>query len=786
MMKSLLAVVVISLFCSLAVAQEFEIKKYDLTAQINLEAHEVAVQARLRLVNLSTKDLLDKVLLAGMDKPRLTLFLSTRAKVTAMAINGAKVTFKTTEEPRTNLLLASTEITSAFASAPEFDLELSYTVQVPERSSNMHVSTSESFLLPASFWVAVKHTPYADHGADTAPFTLAVTAPAGMKIVSSGLRQSDHSFEQPLAAQPFFIAGDYEVATDGGDVPTVEVYAPRGLNEVGKQQVKKLIEECARMIAFYTRYFGAPQAGGPFRVISTQARNLTFATTGVVIVEDALFRRDALDIGTIELLAGAVARSWIDGRLLLRGRGTGMLRDALPVYLAARYLSESYGEAMGEAAFERYRRAYAPLARGTDAPLLMQSPLDRNYTTSIYNKGALVWRALEKQLGRQTLDSLIRQLLDPQRVDVLTLAEWRAPLCELARCLSVKGALLAWASPANRKAINDFFAQWIETVVLPDFAVGQPQTTATGVESTVANFGSGEFTVEIVATTDKGEKLSRSVTVKGGQFSSASFPAGTQIVMIEADPEKLYLQKDYTNDTFPRRPSPADLYSQASLAFSKGEYPVAEAKTREALKVEPNSASLQALLGRILLAQGKQEEAASVLTAVVKNSLLPLQAYGWAHLGLGELALKQNQFTEAARHFRYAAATELDQATTLAARDGALRAERGANAVRVSEEVRSFLQQFDAAVLQGSANAVNPMIELGNLRRFAQSLVVRKPSIWTTEALRAEDWDANRVAVDVLLKVRIEGKDYAGRALYVVNRAGGKLRLSEVPIFDVK
>jgi hypothetical protein len=75
---------------------------------------------------------------------------------------------------------------------------------------------------------------------------------------------------------------------------------------------------------------------------------------------------------------------------------------------------------------------------------------------------------------------------------------------------------------------------------------------------------------------------------------------------------------------------------------------------------------------------------------------------------------------------------------------------------------------------------------MGNLKGFSQRLVLRKPTVWTTEALRSEEWDANRTAVDALLKIRIEGKDYAGRAVYVLNRVSGKLLLSEVPIFDVK
>jgi tetratricopeptide (TPR) repeat protein len=187
-----------------------------------------------------------------------------------------------------------------------------------------------------------------------------------------------------------------------------------------------------------------------------------------------------------------------------------------------------------------------------------------------------------------------------------------------------------------------------------------------------------------------------------------------------------------------------------------------------------------------LLAQKKNDEAAKIFNDTLKAEPLPIQAYGWAHWGLAELAMQQNNFAEAAKHYRFAAAADLDAATTIAARDGALRAERGANAVKIPEDIRAFLQKFDAAVSQGNATAVNQFVELGNLRKFAQSLVVRKPSTWVTEALRAEEWDANRTAVDVTLRIKIEGKDYAGRAVYIISRAGGKLLLSEVPTFDVK
>jgi tetratricopeptide (TPR) repeat protein len=809
MKKIFFSLVFTCLCASFAFAQEFEIKKYEINARVVPEEQKVDVQAKLRLINLSGPDLAERILLSSGDKPRMSFFLNPKAKVETMKVNGAAVQPKTAEDTRNKLIRVYIDITSGMTGLREFDVDLAYSILAAERDVALHISSEETFLLPSSFWVPATHTPYLDHGADTAPFTLTVTAPAGLKVISSGVRKSDNSFEQSLAAQPFFIIGDYDVVSRGGAHP-VEVYYPHSTGssgEIGKQQAERIATEAERAVAFYAKYFGVASVE-PFRVVSTQARQLDTATSeafsasretsvamvGAVTIDENIFRRDAIDLGAVELLSGAAARIWIDGQVLLRGKGVGMLRDALPIYLVAHYLGDRFGLPQRDAAFDRFRRAYATIARN-DTPLLMQNQLDRNYATSVYNKGALVWRMIEKTVGILAFEKALRASLSRGKVDALSLAGWWSPqqgkgaaqphpLCQLSRCANFKDNLVS--AGADRKLVNELFTNWIETVALPDFAIGQPQNTANGVESTVTNFGTGDFTVEIAATNDKGEKIPKTATVKSSEFGSVSFPAGANIKTIEVDPDKLYLQSEYSNDSFPRRPSQTEAFSQSNLAFSKSDFATAEAKAREALIVTPNAPTLQALLGRALLAQKKNDEAAKIFNDALKAEPLPIQAYGWAHMGLAELALQQNKFDEAARHYRFAAAADLDAAMTIAARDGALKAERGSGAVKIPEEVRAFLQKFDAAVLQGNSTAVNQFVELGNLKKFAQRLVVSKPSNWVTEALRAEEWDARRTAVDVTLKIKIDGKDYAGRAVYVISRTGGKLLLSEVPTFDVK
>ncbi len=775
-------------------AQEFEIKTYDVKATVNQDAHVMDVQAKLRLVNLSGRELADKVLLSTTNKPRLSFYLHNKAKVTAMSVNGATVQFKTGEPPRLPLITVATDITTSFAAAPEFDVEMTYSIPATDRSQTLHISTAESYALPNGFWVPMNHNPYADHGVDTAPFTLTINAPGG-KIISSGTRTSDNVYEQSLAAQPFFFMGNYDVtAVTAAKSAKIEIYVPRGLDENGKQQVKRLADEATQVVNFYTDYFGVPQPGA-FRIIATGTQGLTFSEPGAVSIDDSYFRRNVLDLGTVELITAAAAKSFIDGRVLMRGRGAGMIRDGLPIYLVAQYLGARYGEAQQTAALDRYRRAYEPVARGTDAPLLQQSAYDRSYTTVVYNKGALVWRLIEKKIGKATFDKLVRSMLDRQRVDVLSLTEWKAPLCRAARCTSVKADVLA-AAGARAADIQEVFTQWVENVIVPDFAIGQPLASANGMESTLVNFGSGDLNVDIVATTESGEKLNRTVAVKGGEYGAVSFPAGTKIARIEVDPDKLYPQKDYSNDVFPRRASPNEAYGQASLAFSKKDYATAEAKLKDALNAEPNSPTLQAFLGRILLSANKGDEAERLFNIVLSNTPIPIQAYTSAHLGLGDLKLQRKAFAEALVNYRYAAATdlglvvivqsELSQSPIMLAREGAIKAEQGGNLAKVPDDVKTFIKQLDDALLTGNADSVYPLVEQGNLREFVKRTTNSKPSTWTTEILRAEVWDGDRIAVDGNVKVKIIGREGTGRVVYVLSRAGGKWKLSDVPIFDVK
>src|SRR5262245_2758763 len=129
----------ILLLSSIAFAQEFEIKKYEINARVVPEEQKVDAQAKLRMVNLSDPDLGERILLSPDSKPRLSFYLNPKAKVGAMKVNGAAVQPKTAEDARNNLTRVYIEMTSAMTGLREFDVHLEYSIRAADHGAALPV-----------------------------------------------------------------------------------------------------------------------------------------------------------------------------------------------------------------------------------------------------------------------------------------------------------------------------------------------------------------------------------------------------------------------------------------------------------------------------------------------------------------------------------------------------------------------------------------------------------------------------------------------------------------------
>lgn len=801
MLKRLLpALFIVFTFAAVVSAQEVEVDHYNINARIDAAASAVDVRASLNISNLGQSP-----------KSKVYFRLTRLAKVSSATVNGSSAQVDTVEDRRvTTLNQIAVTPGSPIAAGAKATIEISYRIEAPESIAAVHIYSGEVLLTPEAVWFPMPSTMYAPlYGPTTAPFTLTVSAasPASnYRALSSGtlkVEGQNSTFEETLNSLPLLIAGTFDqpASVDHGGVK-IEILIQPGIVPVStgakapdsKAIVSRVGDEAGRIIDFLSATLGPPPPGLTFRIVSSvRAGNLT--EPGIVVLNEQVFRRDTLSAGVVEVLADAIARMWIDGRMRLRGqevrqaqenrpavkaRSAAFMRDSLPRYLAALYFEDRFGKEAARDLFTRMRSGYTPIAQsGRDSELGVQTLLSPNYSGAALNKGPLVYRMLAEAAGRDKLIASIKSLIAAGAAKITTIDDLRAAL--------VKGA------PAD---VDKLFGLWVDSITEPDIIIGAPLASdKPGTQRiNLRNLGTGEVTVNVLAITVSGKQVKTSVTVPSENLATAEIATSEKIASVEVDPEKLIIQTNYDNDAREgdfktTRPSAQTLLNESIGAFNRSQYPEAETKLKQAIGFDPRNAVLHAWLARTLMAQKKIDEAAAEANAAMKVEPLVGPALAWARITLGQVALSKNQAADAARQFR-AARVETDEATAqFAAQEALIQAERtGGGAPQVEESVRSYITQLDAAIKQSGSEKLFTLAIKNNLKRFVQGLTVAKPASWTTEILHAEQIDANRVMLDVGLKVKSEGKDLSGTAVFVLSRMGSGWVLEEVPhqLFNVK
>lgn len=698
----------------------------------------------------------------------ISLRLSTKAEIKAATVNDVSAIFRSTNESRGNLQRVTINIPAPVAPNATVSVALDYRFPVAENDGLTAISPLGSQFLPLSLWFPTANTVFAVRGADTAPYRLTVNASAGEMVVSSG-KATGNTYEQGLNAQPFFLTGNWDVSEGTGATAGISAWLPKGVGADERKQGEALMALAAAARTFYAGLLG-PAPDSPIRLVAVE-RGAGFSEGGTVLLDAAAFRRTKVDSATALLISEAVARLWLGGATPIRGEGSGVLREGLPRFLAALFFEKQYGAETAEAERLRQRTVYTAVA-AREAPLSLTTQLDDTYFASVTNKGAMIWRLVDRALGRDAFMQSIRAQLQAAARDEtgLTLASVRAALSE--------------QGGAQVKAILD---QGLDKPTDIDLLVGLPQQRGGQWVSALRNTGSLDVTVKVMATTDRGERIMTDAAIPARDFGEAAFKTPTRIVRVEIDPEKLYPQLDYANDIVPRKDLSADAFAEATRAFVQQNYVRSETIARELLSVAPRMQDARILLARSLLAQNKLDEAEKEFRAALDESLPTPLALAWAQIGLGEISLRRGQAAEAARRFNDAVRAGGEYASTLNARLSRLKAEAAASvAPPIDDGAQKFIAQLDQAIKSGRKAELEAQIVSGELVPFVKGIVSSQPEVWQTRLLRTEPLDANRVAADVELTVKQLGHEQSGTARYVLARTGGAWKLAAIQFFEVK
>ncbi len=693
----------------------------------------------------------------------LTVRINSKAEIKSVTVGSATATYQA-RQPRGNSQPVTINLPSPVAPGQKVQATLEYRLPITENAGIATLSATGSQFLPQSGWYPQVNNELSIRGADYAPFRLTIN---GAAAVSSGVEKSaggNSSFDQAANAQPFFVTGSWERVDGSATAKGVSAYLPKGADADLRKQAETLIALASDARSFYATLFGAaPDI--PIRMISV-TRGGGFENAGAVLLGEGAFRRKSVDSSTAMTVAEAVARLWIGADTPVRGEGHGVLDAGLTRFVATLFIEKEFGADAAEAERGRERVAYATIAK-RDGPLSRTTPGDPTYLNSIANKGAMVWRLVDHVVGRDTFVATTKALLASGKSDPdgLTLAAARA-------AFSGRGASL--------KALID---QELDQTTDMDLMAGLPLQQAGQWTAALRNLGSMDVTVNVAATTSGGQRVITQATVPGHDFGQAIFKNASNITAVEIDPEKFYPQLDYANDVAPRVPEVAASLAEANRLYGAQEYAKAETLARQMLSASSGAQEARIILGRALLAENKNEDAEREFKQLLAEKLPLPTSLAWASYGLGEIALRRGQATEASRLFTEAVRADAEYASTLAARAERIRAE---SAPVVDPAVTAFVNQLDAAVRTGRQAEIAPLIMPGELGRFVQQVVGTQPEAWQTRVLRTEQTGPDRILADVTMNTKQLGVAYSGTAVLVLAREGSSLRLEGIEFFEVR
>lgn len=758
-MKRFLTFGLVSLFLSTAAystsAQEtarasYQIASYDISASV--------LQSERALAALTTVVVRNVGKAAGAN---FTLRLNSKAKIKSVTANSASVTFHVLPDANAGLQRVNITLPKALEAGGSISLVFDYRLQVDNNSGLETISQIGSQFRPESYWYPVLNTALTVRGVDTAPYKIRIE---GGNALSSGTdKDGGTTYDQPLYGQPFFLQGSWERIEGSGDAKGITAFVTSGAPPDERKQAEAMLAVAAAARFFYASLLGAAPSA-PVRVVAVR-RGAGFGDTGTVLIERAAFRRSKLDSATAMTIAESLSRLWVGAQAPIRGEGSAVLREGLTRYLAALFLEKQFGRDASDAELLRERMSYAIVAK-RDGPVSRTTQLDDTYFSSVPNKSAMVWRLVERRLGKDALMTTLRSLLQSNDQAGVTLT-------------AVRAALSTQGGEPLKKLLDYELDQPTEM----DLMVGVPQLRGADAVAALRNLGSLDAQVTVSAVTATGEQLKVEANVPAQNFGEAVFKTNAKIIRVEVDPDKLYPQVDYSNDMAPRVPETAAALADALRFFNAQDFSRAEATAREIIASAPKMQEARVMLARALLGQNKLDEAERTFKGLLEEPLPLSNTLAWANIGLAEIASKKGQGAEAARRYTEGIKAEGEYGAALAARAARIRIE---SSPTVDESIRNFLAQLDKDITNGTKVDVESKVVPGELNRFVNGIVGTKPEVWQTRVLRTEQWDTNFSAADVTINSKVLGKEASGTALLLLVRVGSSWKLAGIELFEVR
>jgi tetratricopeptide (TPR) repeat protein len=481
-----------------------------------------------------------------------------------------------------------------------------------------YVGPEGSYLMYASRWF-----PFHDYAADRATSDISLIVPTGLQVAGTS--------DDPVTAQPSpkdgstrfhfvhrqpvlignFAAGQYINRNLRFGNYEIQFYAKPG----SESRIDAYAEKMGQVLEFYSKQYGAPMFGTRLVVTQVDDDSLdTYSGLGIIFLASRLF--DSSRPLPEEKLEREVAYQWWGQTVGLKSFDDAWISQGLSEWSAFAFREASLTAGALEAA-QREQQERALTFEQTASIARAPGALDDQsaaYQSIVFHKGAMVFRMLRENMGKDKFDRLMHTFLEQYRGKNASIDDFEKLASEIAG-----------------ENLRYFFAQWVEGTGVPEFSVdyqiirtrgGKFRTRGTVKQSLDAL----RMPVQLLLRSE-GDTQTTTIRIEGKSedfdFESNGQP---QEVVVDPNFKILRMSEDLRVSIIARR---------GIEEMKEGLYAEAQQQFEAALKLDRSNSWVYYNLGLLYLEQRNWQPALENFDAALNGTLKPSWIEVWAHIKRG-------------------------------------------------------------------------------------------------------------------------------------------------------
>jgi tetratricopeptide (TPR) repeat protein len=477
-----------------------------------------------------------------------------------------------------------------------------------------YVGENNGYLMYAARWF-----PFHDYAADLATADITLSVPGGYQVVGySDAPATTTSGKFRFVQSRPGLVGNIAYGKYGTRTLNVGGYEIQFFTRPGSdQQVIGYGETIGKALEFYTKKFGEPAMGKKLAVIQIDDESLDYySSTGMLFIADRQFQ-EGRDV-TTERLQREAAYQWWGLTVGLKSFDDVWLSQGLAEY-SAFALRES---TLTGAQLDNLRRELLEKSLTFEQTAsLLRAPANLDdqstaYQYIMYAKGAFVFKLLRDTMGEQKFDQLLRTHLQENRGKNVSLDDFEK-----------------LASRVDGENLRYFFARWVESTGVPEFASDYLIIRTRGgkfvARGTVKqNYDNLRLPVEVQLRSEGENGLHTQVIQMDEASADFNIESTGKPLSVVIDPnyKLLRISPDLRVSAIARR---------GIERFKEGSYAEAQAQFEEALKLDRSNSWIYYHLGLLFLEQRNYDLAIDNFKAALGGNLSPAWLSVWSNIKMG-------------------------------------------------------------------------------------------------------------------------------------------------------